>query len=53
MVGLTLRAARTRLAKLKLVPQVTGNTGRVVTQVPRAGVAAAPGMKVRLVVRPS
>ena len=52
-VGLTLRAARTRLAKLKLVPQVTGTAGRVVAQQPRAGVAAAPGMKVRLVVKPS
>jgi penicillin-binding protein 1A len=52
-IGLTLRAARTRLAKLKLVPQVTGRAGRVVAQQPRAGVAAAPGMKVRLVVRPS
>jgi penicillin-binding protein 1A len=52
-IGLTLRAARTRLAKLKLVPQVTGKVGRVVSQQPRAGVAAAPGMKVRLVVRPS
>jgi penicillin-binding protein 1A len=52
-VGLTLRAARTRLAKLKLVPQVTGKSGRVVAQEPGPGVAAAPGMKVRLVVRPS
>jgi beta-lactam-binding protein with PASTA domain len=52
-IGITLRAARTRLAKLKLVPQVTGKAGRVVSQQPRAGVAAAPGMKVRLVVRPS
>jgi penicillin-binding protein 1A len=52
-IGLTLRAARIRLAKLKLVPQVTGKAGRVVSQQPRAGVAAAPGMKVRLVVRPS
>jgi len=51
-IGLTLRAARTRLAKLKLVPEVafaTGKVGRVVAQQPRAGVAAAPGMKVRLV----
>ncbi|MFL5911898.1 MAG: PBP1A family penicillin-binding protein [Gaiellaceae bacterium] len=52
-IGMTLRAARTRLAKLKLVPQVQGKAGRVVAQEPRAGVAAAPGMKVRLVVRPS
>jgi penicillin-binding protein 1A len=51
-IGLTLRAARTRLAKLKLVPQVTfgtGKVGRVIAQQPRAGVAAAPGMKVHLV----
>jgi len=52
-IGLTLRAARTRLAKLKLVPQVTGKAGRVVAQKPQAGVAAAPGMKIRLVIRPS
>ena len=52
-VGLTLQAARRRLAKLRLVPQVTGKAGHVVAQEPRAGVAAAPGMKVRLVVRPS
>jgi penicillin-binding protein 1A len=52
-VGLTLRAARRRLAKLRLVPQVTGTTGRVVTQKPGPGVAAAPGMKVTLVVKPS
>jgi penicillin-binding protein 1A len=50
-VGLTVHAARTRLQKLKLVPQVTGTTGRVVAQKPRAGVAAAPGMKVTLVVK--
>jgi penicillin-binding protein 1A len=50
-VGMSLRAARLRLAKLKLVPQATGSTGRVVAQKPAPGVAAAPGMKVRLVVR--
>jgi penicillin-binding protein 1A len=50
-VGMSVRAARVRLLKLKLVPQVTGKAGRVVAQNPRAGVAAAPGMKVRLVVR--
>jgi penicillin-binding protein 1A len=49
-VGLTVKAARTRLARLQLVPQSTAATGRVVSQKPRAGVAAAPGMKVRLVV---
>ena len=52
-VGLTLHAARTRLAKLKLVPEATGTKGRVVAQRPKAGVAAAPGMKIHLVVRPS
>jgi beta-lactam-binding protein with PASTA domain len=51
MVGMSLRAARLRLAKLKLVPQTTASTGRVVAQTPAPGVAAAPGMKVRLVVR--
>jgi penicillin-binding protein 1A len=50
-VGMSLRAARLRLAKLKLVPQATASTGRVVAQKPAPGVAAAPGMKVRLVVR--
>jgi len=50
-VGLSVHAARLRLAKLKLVPQVVGKHGRVVEQRPRAGVAAAPGMKIRLVVR--
>jgi penicillin-binding protein 1A len=52
-VGLTVHAAQLRLRKLKLVPKVTGNAGRVVSQRPRAGVAAAPGMKIQLVVRPS
>jgi len=52
-VGLTVHAAQLRLRKLKLVPKVTGKTGRVVAQKPRAGVAAAPGMKVTLVIRPS
>ena len=53
-IGLSLRAARTKLRKLKLVPTVTGpRTGRVVAQRPRAGVAATPGMKVVLVVKPS
>ena len=51
MVGMSLHAARLRLAKLKLVPQTTASTGRVVAQTPAPGVAAAPGMKVRLVVR--
>jgi beta-lactam-binding protein with PASTA domain len=50
-VGLTLKSARLRLAKLKLVPRVTGRAGRVVAQTPKAGVAAVPGMTVRLIVR--
>jgi len=50
-VGLSLHAARARLARMKLVPEVNGRTGRVVEQRPKAGVAAAPGMKVQLVVR--
>src|SRR5579864_5237766 len=49
-VGMTLQSARLRLRKLKLVPQVTGDAGRVVAQKPGPGVAAAPGMTVRLVV---
>ncbi|HEY2073086.1 MAG TPA: penicillin-binding transpeptidase domain-containing protein, partial [Gaiellaceae bacterium] len=50
-VGLTVRAAQVRLRKLKLVPQATRTSGRVVAQKPKAGVAAAPGMKVQLVVK--
>jgi penicillin-binding protein 1A len=59
-VGLSLTAARTKLYRLKLLPVVSfGATakrttavkaGRVITQVPPGGVAAAPGMKVKLVV---
>ncbi|HEY8029257.1 MAG TPA: PBP1A family penicillin-binding protein [Gaiellaceae bacterium] len=52
-VGLTLHAAQVRLRKLKLVPKVTGKAGRVVSQQPKPGVAAAPGMRVTLVVKPS
>jgi beta-lactam-binding protein with PASTA domain len=52
-VGLTVHAAQVRLRRLKLVPKLTGTKGRVVAQTPRPGVAAAPGMKVTLVVRPS
>jgi penicillin-binding protein 1A len=50
-IGLSLHAARARLARMKLVPEVSGKTGHVVAQQPKAGVAAAPGMKVQLVVR--
>jgi hypothetical protein len=53
IVGLTLRQARTKLRKLKLQPTVrfgSGKAGQVISQEPLAGVAAAPGMKIRLVV---
>jgi membrane peptidoglycan carboxypeptidase len=59
IVGMTLPAARARLYQLKLLPAVSFGVARrktaaaagdVVSQVPAAGVAAAPGMKVRLVV---
>ncbi len=52
-VGLTLSAARKKLKHLKLVPSIafgSGRAGRVVSQSPRAGVAAMPGMKVQIVV---
>ena len=53
IVGLSLRDARTKLAALKLLPSVRfgdGKPGHVVSQEPLAGVAAAPGMTVRLIV---
>ena len=54
VVGLDLRRARERLRKVDLDPVVVrfadGRAGRVVGQTPRAGVAAAPEMKVSLVV---
>ena len=53
IVGLSLHDARAKLAALKLLPAVRfggGKPGRVVSQEPLAGVAAAPGMTVRLVV---
>jgi penicillin-binding protein 1A len=52
-VGMTLPAARRKLVHMKLVPSVIfgrGRAGRVVSQRPLAGRAAAPGMKVFLVV---
>jgi penicillin-binding protein 1A len=52
--GLTLAQARERLRSRKLVPRVTrfadGDARRVLEQKPPAGVAAAPGMVVRLTV---
>src|SRR5262245_59473575 len=54
VVGLKLSKARQRLRKMHLDPRVTGFTngaaGRVLEQRPRAGVAAAANMTVRLVV---
>jgi membrane peptidoglycan carboxypeptidase len=53
VVGLPLQTAQKRLARLKLTLSVrfgTGKAGRVVAQAPLAGVAAAPGMTVHLVV---
>jgi membrane peptidoglycan carboxypeptidase len=54
VVGLTLRAARSRLAGRSLAAVVArfgdGRPGRIVSQVPRPGVAARPGMPIRLVV---
>ena len=48
VVGLTVGTAQQRLQRRKLRPHVTGE-GRVVSQKPAAGVAAAPGMRVTLV----
>jgi penicillin-binding protein 1A len=52
--GATLRKAREELRKVGLRAEVVaftdGPPGRVVSQTPRSGVAAAPGMAVRLVV---
>jgi penicillin-binding protein 1A len=51
IVGLNLRQARAKLRKLSLHTSIRfgdGKAGRVVAQEPRAGVAAAPGMTIRL-----
>jgi penicillin-binding protein 1A len=53
IVGLSLPQARTKLSRLKLLPAVRfgdGRPGRVISQQPLPGVAAAPGMTVHLVV---
>jgi hypothetical protein len=53
VVGLPLERANAKLRKLKLHVQLArskGTPGRVVDQRPRAGVAAAPGMKVTVTV---
>jgi membrane peptidoglycan carboxypeptidase len=55
LIGLPLNAALSKLAKLKLSPNVrptdAASSRRVLRQFPAAGVAAAPGMTVKLVVR--
>jgi penicillin-binding protein 1A len=51
IVGLNLKQARARLHKVKLHVSVRfadGKPGQIVSQEPRAGVAAAPGMVVRI-----
>jgi penicillin-binding protein 1A len=51
VVGLPVDNAVRRLERLKLQPAVVGGSdGRVIRQVPRGQVAAAPGMPIRLVV---
>jgi hypothetical protein len=53
LVGKNLADARLRLKKLKIEPKISwgiGKPGTVLQQKPRAGLAAAPGMKVELVV---
>jgi penicillin-binding protein 1A len=54
VVGLSIPKARAKLKKLHLTGVVDGHAGgiagRVVSQAPLPGVAAAPGMQVRLVV---
>jgi penicillin-binding protein 1A len=53
LVGKSLEKARLRLKKLKLEPRIrwsSGTPGIVLEQRPRAGLAAAPGMRIELVV---
>jgi penicillin-binding protein 1A len=54
VIGLSLPQARARLRARGLVPGIArfdeGHAGRVVAQIPVAGVAAAPRMQVKLVV---
>ncbi|HEY2937756.1 MAG TPA: PBP1A family penicillin-binding protein [Gaiellaceae bacterium] len=51
VVGLSVARAKARLIRAKLGVKADGDTGTVVSQSPPAGVAAAPGMAVRLSVR--
>jgi beta-lactam-binding protein with PASTA domain len=48
VVGLRLPQARKTLARLKLEPLLRGRGAKIVRQRPRAGVAAAPRMKITL-----
>ena len=54
LTGLTLRQARAKLAKVKLLVDIAGFTdgrpGRIVTQSPVAGLAARPNLTVSVVV---
>jgi beta-lactam-binding protein with PASTA domain len=53
LVGRTLAEAQARLRKRRLKPEITfgeGKPGTVVRQAPAPGLAAAPGLSVRLVV---
>jgi penicillin-binding protein 1A len=54
VVGLSLRDARRRLRAKGLTPTVDrfaeGTAGRVLAQMPVAGVASSPGMRIRLVI---
>jgi beta-lactam-binding protein with PASTA domain len=53
VVGLPVDRAVQKLERLKLQPAVVGGAdGRVIRQEPRGPVAAAPGMSIRLVVKP-
>jgi beta-lactam-binding protein with PASTA domain len=54
LTGLTLREARAKLGRLKLLVDVAGFTdgrpGRIVAQAPASGLAARPNMTVSVVV---
>jgi penicillin-binding protein 1A len=53
LVGRNLADARLRLKKLKIEPRISwgiGKPGTILEQKPRSGLAAAPGVKVELVV---
>jgi penicillin-binding protein 1A len=54
VVGLSLREARVQLQRVRLAARVTGfssgRPGRITAQAPLPGVAAAPGMPIRLTI---